>query len=89
MKDCLSQRVQLVPTVHTRIAFATCDPIELGVYHAALRACCNVPVTVLKDSIETYVIVRKIFVELCNRVSHVTSKYRPQNTCCQGHFLIC
>ena len=84
MKDCLSQRMQLVPTVHTRIAFATRNPVELSVYYTALRTCSYITISVLKYSIKTYVIVWKIFVKLCNCVSHITSKYMQQNTCCQG-----
>lgn len=82
MEDCLSQRVQLVPTVHTRITLATRDPVELRIYNGALRAGCNVAVSILKDSVQAHIIVREIFVKLFNRVSHVTSKYRPQNTSC-------
>ena len=75
MKYSLRQRVELIATMHTGVAFAGLHTVKLSPDHPAFRACINVSVAVLEYCVQAYIVIRKVLLELLYCVSHSTFNF--------------
>ena len=73
MEDSVSQRMYLVTTVFTLVAFSILDPVVARLHNPTLQAGGHISVSLLEHIVQTGIVIWETFIEVLDGEPHTTS----------------